>query len=514
MLLRVKPVLTFFITALVFFFIAEFLSFFLASTDSRRESWKGYYQIICGSEKTYTVIENLLFHNGFGGIISGNTEKVSVFSYKKGKKKIPLSLVPRYFIHADPLYDPYLKKLDGYFKGMYGKKQVHVLYIPARFSPLFTYITLKKVLKSVGGWWKFINFMPVRKLFLLFIIIAGEFSLYKLAENKKIFFVSFVSWVFPFVFGSFFSTMSFLSFQFFWIMLMNRLVPLYGAYLDYRIIDRTMVKKLVAGGLFYSAFCVGMFVGMRGIIHPLIVVVSLCIQLSGTAVLFGYIYLQHVYRAHKLFSPVSIKERWRCLKFNNMYAAGIFFALFLSAPFLYWLSSAGKEILLAEPYAVIRNTDISYNSLQKLSSDRTENVLPDLSDYLSHMAFLEGFMYGNTFSFPRQGTGISLSVFRKSGALARRENNTIKLFTDSWYKSIMDSVNNSSVPGMLVKQGVPVGVKYRNVNRISQSEGNLRKYYLVFTFLLFPFLFWTGIGFTFSDGKIKRLFIRRRRQVV
>ncbi len=513
MLLRVRPVLTFLIAALVFFFIAGFISYGVISSKSSRGMWKGYYQLVYPQGNSGEKTVELLKKNGFTGIISKDSEKVTVFSFS-GRREIPLSGIPDYFVPVDPLYDHYLKTLGRYFTGTYGTKKVQVLYLPADASPLSTYMRLHSVLKTAGIWWKFINFVPIRKVFLFLILFAGEFLIFKLADDKRMFWISLVSWMVPFMFGGFLSTAASLGFQFLWIMLFNRFIPFYSAYVNYRTVDRTEGLKIIVEGILYFIVSSGMLIVMRGAFPLVDIVLPQIVQLFGTAALFGYIFFQQGFRTHKLFSPVVIKERWKCFKINEVYAVGLFFILFLIAPFVYWISFTGKNLTVAEPYAVVGKAALSYQTLQELNAVRGDSTLPDLSDYLSHRAFLDSFMYGGSFALPPKGSSVSLSVFRTSEGFALRENSTIKLFTDSWYKRIMGSVSKSTIPGMLLKQGAPLGVRYINGNRISQGEGNLRKYYLFFTFLMFPFLFWAGIGFTFPDGKIKRLFIRRRRQVV
>ncbi len=513
MLLRVKPVLTFLIAALVFFFIAEFISYKLLYNGVHTGAWRGYYQIVCNSEDTYNTVDKLLRKYGFKEIISENSEKVSVFSYGKSVS-IRLSEVPRYFVPSDPLYDPYLKKINGYFNGTYGKKHVKILYIPAHDSPFRTYLTLKRVLKSVEGGWTFINFLPREKSMLLFLIVIGEFVLYKLAGNKKIFFIVLVSWCFPLLSGDFFTSVTSLSFQFLWILLLNRFVPFFTAYINYASVDRDEVANMIIEAALYVGVCVSMIFVMHGVVKLTTIILSQSIQFFGTAVVLGYLFIKDRYRAHKLFSPVLIKVRWKCLKFNEIYAVSVFLIFFLTAPFFYWVSFAGRNIILPEPYPVVKNAPLSYNGLQKLYVLKAEDALPDLSDYLAHKAFLESYMFGGFFSFPSKGSAVSLPLFRKKGNTVQRKNSIIKLFTDSWYKRIIGSVNNATVPGMLVEQGIPFGVKFTNFNRFSHGKGDLRKYYLFFVFLILPFLFWVGLRFTSPGGRIKRLFLRRRRQVV
>ncbi len=513
MLLRVKPVLTFMIAALVFFFVAEFISFKVLSGGRYPLTWRGYYQIVCPPGNTYNDVENLLEKNGFKGIISEKNEKVSVFSFSK-PLKIPLSEVSGYYVPSDPLYDPYLKKINGYFNGFSAKKPVKVLYLPVRTDPFRTYITLKRVLEPVQGRWTFVDFMPIEKSMLLLLILTGEFVLFKLSGDKKIYFITLVSWCFSLIFGDFFTVIMSMSCQFLWILLFNRFIPFFTAYLNYTTVNKDEITRMIVESALYVGIYISLLIDMHGVIKLKSLFLPQTAQIFATAVVLGFLFIQHRFRAHKLFSPVLIKERWKCLKFNEVYAVAVFLVLFITAPFFYWISFGGKNITLPAPYSVIGNIPISYSTLQKMDTLKSEDVLPDLSDYLAHKAFLESYMYGGSFTFPAEGSAVTLSIFQKKGILAQRKNSIIKLFTDSWYNRIISSVNNATVPGLLLKQGVPFGVKFTNVIRLSHGKGNLRRYYLFFVFLVLPFLFWAGVRFTSPGSRFKRLFLRRRRQVV
>lgn len=514
MLLRIKPIFTLLIASIVFFFTAECSSFIVSSSKGGEGIWKGYYQLVFDRKIPAPEITDLLEDAGFSGIISENTEEVTVFSFE-GPVKLPLTKLSNYFIENDPLYDPYLKGLKRYFTGTVGERVINVIYLPADSSPFKTYMKLRKALRVTGEWWNFINFQPIKKLLLLVIVILMETALFSLSKNnRKFFIINMFAWVFPLMYGGFSYVIIALSFQFCWQILVNQLIPVYIHYLNYRSFGEKGILKIKMAAYLNIVVFISVITIMHNEVSFLIPIISMFIQFSGTGIILGFIYLQHVNHAHRLFLPVHIKEKTKCIEFDEMYIAGIFFILLFIAPIFYRIPVMEKEIRIAAPVNLIKNNDLSYSGLKNLFLLKSEESLPDLSDYVAHRAYLEGYMYGMKYTFPDENIPITISVFKNNHGKVNRENLMLKLFTDSWYKSIITSVNKSGLVDMLLDQKAPVGVKYVQVNHISQSRGSLRRYYLFYIFLLFPFLFWASGVTSFPGDGIKRLFLRRRRQVV
>ncbi len=514
MLPRIKTVILFLVFALVVFFIFETLSYKIMSGTQQTGQWKGYYQLVYDETVSSEWITSLLTQNGFTGCITEETEKVTVFAFEKNKV-IPLTAVPDYFETGDPLYDSYLKKLGGYFRGTKGKTKIHVLYIPAERSPLVTYMSVRKALIPLKGSWTLINFQPLQQLFLGILILAAQIVLFILSgRSKQLFLFSLLPWFFLYIFGGFQYAVVSVGFQFFWILLLKKLIPHVNVYLDFHRIDIPVKRNFLKSvALFLIVFMGTVFI-FHGSLNLFVLFISLFLQVIGALISLGVVYFKHRYRLHKLFYPLLIKEKWKCLKMNEVSATGILFIILLIAPFFYRIPLIGQNITLAVPHRIPHTGELSFKNLKMLYTLKQNDTLPDLSDFLCHRAYIEGYPYGRPYTFPAEGSSLSLFTFKNENGMVRKENSTIKLFTDSWYKSIIASIDSSSIPALLLKQRFPVAVDYVHINSLAQNERNLKKYFLFYLFLLIPFLFWVGSDLSLPKGGIKHLFVRRRRQVV
>lgn len=514
MLPRIKTVITFLVFALIVFFVFETLSYKIISGTQQTGKWKGYYQLVYDETVSSVLITSLLAQKGFSGVISEENEKVSVFAFGKNKV-IPLSAVPDYFETSDPLYDSYLKKLGGYFEGSNGKTKIRVLYIPAEKSPLLTYISVRKALISLKGSWILINFQPLQQLFLGMLILAFQIVLFILSgRSKQLFLFSLLPWFFLYIFGGFQYAVVSVGFQFLWILLLKKFIPHVNAYLDFHRIDIPVKVNLVKSITVFLIVFMGTVFIFHDSLNLYVLFISVFLQVIGALSSLGVVYFKHRYRLHKLFYPILIKEKWKCLKMNEVSATGILFIILLIAPFFYRIPLMGQNITLAVPCGIPHTGELSLKNLKILYSFKQKDTLPDLSNFLCHRAYIEGYPYGRSYTFPAEGSSFSLFTFKNENGMVRKENSTIKLFTDSWYKSIIASIDGSSIPALLLKQRFPVAVGYVHINSLAQNERNLKKFFLFYLFLLIPFLFWVWSDLSLSKGGIKHLFVRRRRQVV
>ncbi len=498
----------------VLFFAAGAVSFKISSSQHHESAWKGYYQLIFSDEISSGTITRILSANGFGNFISAENQRVRVFSYGS-PEYVSVNRLPEYFVGSDPAYDPYLRGLGGYFRGRADGMDVQVIYLPADSSPFRTYVKLKRVLSPVSGWWSFVDFQPVQRMIYFGLILVLNVSLFLLTRgNRKMFFVTFLSWFFPLVFGGLPSLISAASYQFCWILLSSHLFDNYKYYLNYRCLDREKLRKSYGALLFSAGVYVSVFILFYRESGFLIPFVSFLMQLSGTAAVLLFMHVQHAGRIHKLFFPVEIKDRKRIFNLDELYTAGAFFVFLFLAPLLYQFSYTVEKITLPAPVSVTKDKTVSFLSLKNLFNVKTDGALPDLSDYVAHMAFIDGYLYGRDYGFPSADEQVGISVYKKEGAKVYRENLMVNMFTDSWYKSIITSAEGSGLTGMLLNQKVPSGVRSVDVHRLTHIEGRLKTYYLFYVFLLFPFLFLVSGVISAPEDRIKRLFIRRRRQVV
>lgn len=490
------------------------LSFKLSSARSHISNWKGYYQLLYNDRANSGILVSELRKAGIKNIITEDTVEVPVFSYD-GLVMLPLRSVKDLYVENDPLYDPFLKGLSLYFKGRSTGKDVNVAYISADYSPMKTYFLIKKAVSEQGIQWSLVEFNPLQRF--VFLLLAAGLNILLLifsGDRRKIFFFTLGAWVFPLLFGDLQVLIAAASCQFSWILLSGQILANLKYYLNYRNFDEVMVKNGTAALIFAAGVSIAVFTVLGGGIGFLIPFTSIVMMISGTMFLAMQMCYQHMVRIHRLFFPVKIMERRKAFSINGIYAAGLFFFLLLFAPFLYQISAVADNITAPAPLRVTNDREISFSALRKTFYVKDKVRLPDLSDYIAHIAFLEGYKYGRPYEFPSKDEEITIPVYKKVEGIAYRENLIVKMFTDSWYESIITTGNKNSLIAMLINQKSPVGVESVDLHRMAHVKERLGTYYIFYVFLLIPFLFWVSGILTFPEDKVKRLFIRRRRQVV
>ncbi len=500
--------------SLLVFIAAGFVSYLVSSSRQNTPVWKGYYQLLFEEDADLEVVAKALNSSGIVPFITESTAKIPLFSYDKSIYK-PVSDIRNYYVEGDPLLDPFLKGISAYFHGYADGRKVKIVYIPEKESAVKTYLKLKKAFKQDTLWWSMVDFQPLQRLlFIIFALVLNLF-LYLFARNKKVFFfVALVSWIFPLVFGNLETLIAAASCQFSWILFSDQIYRNIKYYLNYRNFDPELVGNGIASLVFTLVVCISVFILFSGNGGFTVMLVSYIMMISATVLLMFHLYHQHNVRIHRIFFPVRILERRKCFRLDEVYAAGLFFIFLLVVPVLFHVSVSFEEVAIPAPYQLTGDMTLSFESLKRLSHSHNDKHIPDLSDYVTHMAFIDGYQYGRTYKFPEKGEKVSVPVFMNKNGLAYRENLVVKMFTDDWYQSIINADNSTGLVAMLVRQEAPVGVKSAGLHRMTTVRERFGTYYIYYLFLLLPFLFWVSGIVTFPEDKVKRLFIRRRRQVV
>lgn len=500
--------------SLLIFIAAGFVSYLVSISKRDTTVWKGYYQLIFDENTDLKVVAKDLKSIGIVNFISESTEKIPLFSFDKNIYT-PVSSIKDYYVEGDPLYDPFLKGVTAYFHGYADGRKVKIVYIPETDSVLKTYLHIRKALSQDNFWWSMVDFQPLKRLlFILFACILNLFLYFFARKKKAFFFISLISWIFPLFFGDLETLIAAASCQLSWILFSDQIKRNIKYYLNYRNFDPELAGSGIVSLVFTLLICISVFILFSGNGGFAVILVSYIMMISGTVLLMSYQYHQHTVRIHRIFFPVRILEKRKCFRLNEIYAAGFFFIFLLVIPLLFHVSVSFEKVAVPVPYRLTGDTTLSLDSLRRLSHSHKDAHIPDLGDFVAHMAFIDGYQYGREYKFPEKDEKINVPVFRTEQGLVYRENLMVNMFTDAWYHSIITPGSSTGLITLLVNQEMPVAVKSVNLDQMFTVRERFGTYYIYYLFLLIPFLFWISGRVTFPEEKVKRLFIRRRRQVV
>ncbi len=466
-----------------------------------QQVWQGYQVAMVGQPDQVdldTLAANLK-QAGFSRIISYSDQKVTLFRYfgESSLHTVPLQSVPQLLEPQDPRYDPYLNSLPEYCRGQLNGDEAVVLYLEHREGDFGTLLKGRSTLSELGVPYYLSGLDPLSQIVLWacvsFTLIATMILFPKEFRIKGSLLLWAAGVTSPLLGTVHLSMSSFtwwLAHLIGWTLLTGWAGPAMKRYLNSDSEDRFFLralKKYVS--LYAGTVLVGIIAGQIGsdaqigLILSAQSLLSLCIQ-AGLLYAFYGIHKQLSRRQlHSLFVPVSItaKRQLSGPAIRSRVAVFIFVAGLIPLAALPIFGTAiGETVEYPVPVGsenraaagIERNSVgqadevlMSWEELSAAVRSQAEggNKLPDLTDYLKHRAFQEGYFYGRPYVFPEPGEKITIPVYRREGIEVFSRDKVVKMFTDDWYKDIIGFAYNNGVPRLLLAQGEPVQVQVGTV---------------------------------------------------
>lgn len=475
-----------------------------------QQLWRGY-QVALVEEASGINIEQLkadLKRTGFPRIISYSDQKVTLFRYFGDSRihTVGLESVPQLLEPQDPRFDPYLRNLPNYFQGRLDGRKAEVLYLELPEDAGGTLMRARKILTDSGAAFYLSGCDPLSRLVLWALAGLTLLTIAALFPKKFKVRASLLVWLvgalLTFLGVPHFAMSSFtwwLTHIVGWTLLMGWAGPAMKRYLNTESEKEFFLRSLKRYLFLYTgAVLIGVAAGQLGSdsqVWPRLAVQSLLTMGIHAGLLYAF-YSFHTYlsrrQLHSLFVPVSISAqrqlsghaiRLRLAVF--VCVAGIFPLVLL--PVAGANSSVEAEFPLPEmltgennnsaenstvdsgttdsgPAARDGGVPISWERLYRAAQRQNSTAgpsgrqLPDLTDYVRHRAFQEGYFYGRPYVFPAPGEEITIPVYRQEGIEVFTRDKVVKMFTDEWYKDIIGFAYNNGVPRLLLEQGKPVQV--------------------------------------------------------
>jgi len=463
---------------------------FMKIVNERSRIWKDYYILLVkGENDTIARLETALSRRGFSFISAENTT-VPFFDYS-GIKRVPVNDIQTRYLSFDPRISDYARNVSSYFISSMEDKDCRIIYVESNDSPLRFALKIEGLSEwsrekvSIADF----NWTGMVITLVIFLLVVGFFVSW--TELPKVIpILMAVPWIEFLVLGADFGAAGPLL--------------LYAAIMtSLEYIKPPFLERLQGGaGLKVLPVWIGSM-----LVLSLVVSLAMTAGVSGwgyTLRVFGYgilgsCLIAAAYGAlthmttermeHDRFIPVSIiagtvhAERTR-----DRHRIGILAALVLSSYILPGLVEPGTGCPVPVPVRYEQAPDFSWDSLAVLSERKEETgSLPDLSDYLAHMAYQEGFLYNRDYTFPGRNETIRVNRFvQQSGEIFSRSD-CVKQFTDTWYEDIMTDASKDGITALLLAQEYPAGVVTCKIKKQTLVPSDAREQLLVGLIALSPF---------------------------
>ena len=486
-----------------------------------QQVWQGY-QVALIEQSAEIDLEALaadLREAGFTRIISYKNQQVTLFRYF-GESRIhtvKLQALPQLLEPQDPRYDDYLKGLANYFQGKLDGRKAEVLYLEHPDKDIGAVLEGRRVLEELGVPYYLSGIDPLRHIVLWICAGITLLTVMLLFPKKHRIRGTLLVWtvgaIAPLA-GSIQISMS--SFTWWtahligWTLLMAWAGPAMKRYLNSDSEDRFFIRALKKYAfLYFGLVLIGVAAGHLGLLgyetrSGLILsgqsVLTLCIQFGLLYGFYGFHKKLSQRQLHSLFVPVAITAKPQVSPSSLRVRTAVFVFVAGVIP-LTILPIIGETAAVAAEYPMPEQTaaeadsnsagthalqakepPVSWQELAAAARSRNSGPddnpsaggpdrgpggvsgganqqLPDLTDYLKHRAFQEGYFYGRSYSFPEPGEKITVPVYRQEGIEVFTRDKVVKMFTDEWYKDIIGFAYNNGVPRLLLAQGTPVQVQ-------------------------------------------------------
>jgi len=484
------------------------LNFLIAPDPMVAEEWKGYVPLLIPEDFTLSdkSTEDFFRSLGWKDIITIESQQVKIFNYGDGERSIAYGDVETYLDPLDPRYDPYLKGLGNYFSGSIDGKPARVIYLGHDGN---ADAALKRTVGDLEE--RQIDYFIPRlgtggTLYyrLLLLINIGVFMVMMPRRGRLLFAAGAV--------GAAFAAAGSASFQFPLFALLTTQIAgwfLCAAWagaaftrhfnIGYSHLKRDIRMRLAVYGLFSFA---GLMIAVSSGLYQspiILLVLTLNTALLNAIILYLYFLItqRRVKRQqHTLFFPVPMKlAGGTVIRFMPRWALILLTAVVLPLG-VNWLTvdQSAREVLYPQPLTVDTGGGLDWESLKRFSEERRQSVqptsletaqipggyLPDITDYITHRAFQEGFLYGREYRFPDEGERIVLKVYKRQGLKIFGKDRVFKMFTEEWYEDIISDASKSGVSRLLCAQGGPVQTAYRKNNTFRIPTHTLLGYIIVF----------------------------------
>ncbi len=470
----------------------------LLSRDSRvagiNRLWRSYYALVFTDQDAAAEAVTHLNRAGFETLSYHSTEfEFTTFS---STEHVALSDLKKRFSDADPRFDPYMRHVEAYFRPEPSTEpstapstapSTEIVYLRHAGGPISVRRDIRQALPNELTWslpeWAGMEFVAtiVGSVIVVGLVAlwSGRSALYLVGAG--------LPWIAFSVIAGPMAAPAAGPALLGWAFLLECLLPVVRDKLSYGFgAGLAGCVPAIGGGLLGigASVLVALFAGLS----PGLYVVTAVLGVLGTAVVFGADVIKGAFREHHAFLPVPMTNKRPPSLMRATVVAGLI-AVCFAVPFV--ANSIGPVGAQRVPAPVAGRTwdgeAFTLDNLSILGGSQANGDLPNIADYVTHVAYQQGLTYGREYALPAEGEELRLPRFRYEGARVIRYDETVVRYTDEWLRGALGGISGG-VEALLLSQDAPVRVVLRPMVGIYFDENLLLRQMLIILLGLLPFL--------------------------
>ncbi len=477
--------------------------FYINELDLRSgEQWDRYYSVfaddVSSLEKLF-LKENIPFLSYSRSFVSYNDIS--------NMKSLSLEEITGRFSSADPRLDPYMRKVDQLFSAEYKGEVYNIIYVEKDAISLWgLYVKLFRALPSGESFWSISGFEPLKRLLplCLFLFLVGTIMSFSRGSRWKSA-AALLGWI-PLIYLFGYAALI-LAMVYYYFILKNRSI----VYL-FTLIITTALFLYYSQNLnhqFLLFFSIGLF--SLSLLFSKETVLMSKKETAATDRRWKAGRIQFRKPEHQLFSPVPIVavpvRKQTSVTGGCVYLKTIIISFIVLAGMLSFFSKPVASYNAPLPETV---SGLEWNLLDTGKTSVVGALLAP-ADYVTHLAFQEGFLYGSDWSYPHQDTPLLYPVFSITEKIFSKSYEIIADYSQQWFEERVLMLENDNPATLLFSTDSP-GYVIKKMNHRDSSS---------FTLLNFSFSVLILLLIIFSNGKkhinislkVRKKLLRRNEQV-
>lgn len=460
------------------------------------EQWGGYYSIYTSDASSLEIClnrENLPF-------ISLNESEI-VYNDISCMDTVDLKDLPERFSPLDPRLDPYMKSIAQLFTAYDEDTVYDILYVEKKsispyllYSKLFVEFYDSQISWSIGGFKPLQLFFP---LVIFFFIFAG--FLVTTPHNRWKTAIALAGWI-PYVY------------------LYGIPALILAVAFSFGVMRR--VSSFFQAGLVFLTLIFAYYssiLNMEYIQHFLVGIISILYLTrsdKNRMVRRSQIVSSRKWKEkkiilkksdHQLFSPIQIGASTMhtvgaAENKNNSLRYMTLFAMILIC---------GLTLVNTSPDAYI--VPLPENNPDLTGSSERGDVILSSSDYFTHIAFQEGFLYRSEWIYPRKENPVVYPVYSFDGKVALKSYEMIADYSENWFYDRIELLKSNNPAKILFSTVSPCFV-IKKLNH-EDSHGFLLLQFSFSVLILLLIIFSNGKKYTNMSVKFRNKLLRRNEQV-
>jgi hypothetical protein len=408
--------------------------------------------------------QGALARAGYEDVLGPSTAYAAFTVFGGGFERVPVSGLSERLDRLDPRRDPYIENMDRFFSSSDSAGDGWQVVFPRPAGSIVAFmLKMSAQLGRYGESWVLADWSAARGgLSLALAVLAATMLVLRLPPvHARIgFALGLLPWMAPVALGGTTELLLFLLCAVTWARLYPQGIEIVEALLvrgeGLPRLPRVALLAPLPTVLALIGLAVGGVPFLSGVFPTL--APALGLLAAGAA-----LRLRLSFTFHRLFTPLRLVRppvpRW--VRRRHLAPVAL---LAILGPLL--AASAGSDLEAPAPVAVDGVEGIGFDDLRRLWHAGQEGDLPNLADYVAHVAYQSSIEYGRAYGFP-EGE-ITTSSFSRSGADPRivRTESVVLRFDEAWLEGVIGSIDPRSLEGMLLAQGRAVRVGARAIGGV------------------------------------------------